>query len=255
MRRLGAMLPLKWCFEERNLRQPIVLKLIVLILCWFLPVQVSAHTAEIEKVREATQVFESFFSIPEETIPASLLRQAEAIAIIPGTIKIGFMLAARHGRGIMIGKDEQGRWGLPFFVNILGGSMGWQMGLQATDVILVFKKRKGMTAIKNGKVTLGADLSVAAGPFGRQVTAATDLQFDSEVYSYSRNKGVFIGIALEGAVLQADRSGTESLYGVVAEDVPASGKKPPQAVLTFLEKFQQGLNSVPPPEQAQTGVK
>lgn len=199
-----------------------------------------AHEPETEKVQEAIEVLEALRAIPEQGIPPVLLREAQAIVVIPGTVKLGFMVAGRHGTGIMLGRDENGRWGLPFFVNFLSGSVGWQFGLQATDIVLVFKSKKGLYAVRDGKFTLGADASVAAGPVGRHLEAATDLQFKSEVYSYSRSKGVFLGVAVEGSALQADRSATENFYGQQAEHVnPATTKIPP-----VVGRFYQALDAL-----------
>lgn len=192
-----------------------------------------AQNAEIEKADDANEVLKAIALIPEQSIPPVLLRQAQAIAVIPSVVKLGFMLGGRHGKGIMMGRDKKGEWGIPFLVNFTGGSFGWQFGIQSTDVILVFKSRKGLQSIKNGKFTLGADGSIAAGPLGRHIEAATDIYFKSEIYSYSRNRGAFIGVAFEGAILQADKEATEALYGRPAESITKENTNMPQAIEEF----------------------
>lgn len=214
-----------------KLRLIFVLSLILVI--FFPPESIWAKTAEIEKVEDAAEVLEAIALIPEEGIPPVLLRQAYAIAVIPSVVKLGFTVAGRYGKGIMIGRDEKGEWGLPFFVNLIGGSVGWQIGIQSTDVILVFKTGKGLHAIKDGKFTLGADGAVAAGPVGRHLEAATDIQLKSEIYSYSRNRGLFAGVSFEGSLLQADKETTEKLYGRPAESITKENTIPPKAVKNF----------------------
>jgi lipid-binding SYLF domain-containing protein len=204
------------------------------------PINSHAFTPEVETVQEASEVLVALDNIPEEGIPPVLLRQAQAIAVFPGTVKAGFMLAGRFGQGIMLGRDDNGNWGLPFFVELVGGSMGWQFGLQSTDVILVFKTRKGLHAVRDGKITLGADAAVAAGPVGRHFEAATDLKLKTEIYSYSRSKGIFAGVALGGSIVQADRAATEALYGRSAELI----SKQTITIPACVSKFYQVLNSL-----------
>ncbi|MGV1099130.1 lipid-binding SYLF domain-containing protein [Thiovibrio sp. JS02] len=203
-----------------------------------LPVPGWSHEVEVEKVEAASAVLDALSVIPEQSIPPVLLREAQALVVIPAAVKIGFMVAGRHGTGIMVGRDENGEWGLPFLVNFLSGSLGWQFGLQSTDVVLVFKNRRGLYAVRDGKFTLGVDASVAAGPVGRHLEAATDLQLNAEIYSYSRSKGVFVGAALEGSVLQADRRATENLYGQAAETISGQSVRIPPSVARLRQRIQ-----------------
>lgn len=207
----------------------------LILVIFFIPDSIWAQTAEIEKVEDATEVLEAIALIPEEGIPPVLLRQAQAIAVIPSVVKLGFTMGGRYGKGIMMGRDEKGEWGLPFFVNLFGGSFGWQIGIQSTDVILVFKTRKGFHSIKTGKFTLGVDGSIAAGPVGRHLEAATDIQLKSEIYSYSRNRGLFAGVAFEGGILHADQKTTEALYGRQAEHITKENTVLPKAVKDFTD--------------------
>ncbi|HIJ78033.1 MAG: lipid-binding SYLF domain-containing protein [Desulfobulbaceae bacterium] len=207
---------------------------------FFSPASSLAYTTEEETVQEASGVLAAINRIPEEGIPPVLLRQAQAIAVFPGTVKAGFMLAGRFGQGIMLGRDDNGNWGLPFFVELVGGSMGWQFGLQSTDIILVFKTKKGLLAVRDGKITLGADVDIAAGPVGRHFEAATDLKLKAEVYSYSRSKGIFAGLALGGSMIRANREATEALYGKNAEAISRESIAMPACVAMFY----QVLNSL-----------
>lgn len=192
-----------------------------------------AGATEVKQVKEASEVLHTITTIPEKSIPPALLSRAQAIAVIPNVIKLGFILGGRHGKGVMVGRDESGKWGMPFLITFTGGSVGWQAGAQATDVILVFKNRRGLEAVRQGKLTLGADAAVAAGPVGRQFEAATDAQLKSEIYSYSRSRGLFAGVALEGAFLQADKEATESLYGRRAEAISRYDTVMPPEVKEF----------------------
>lgn len=165
------------------------------------------------KIDESIAVLEQIVNIPEQGIPPALLENAGGIAIIPGVIKAGFILGGRYGSGILVTKDREGEWSNPVFITLTGGSIGWQIGVQSIDIILVFKSNRGIDNIMKGKFTLGADASVAAGPVGRQASAATDIQLKSEIYSYSRSRGLFAGLSLEGAALQIDYDSDMDYYG------------------------------------------
>lgn len=167
---------------------------------------------EIAKTIEATAVLNEIMEIPEQKIPPVLLRNAYGIAIIPGMLKAGFLVGARYGEGILVMHKADGTWSNPLCVTLTGGSFGLQIGAQSTDVILVFKTQRSVEAITGGKFTLGADVSVAAGPVGRHAEAATDVVLSAEIYSYARSRGLFAGVALEGAALQIDYYGNSVLY-------------------------------------------
>jgi len=165
------------------------------------------------KIEDSITVLEEMMSIPEKGIPPALLNNADGIAIIPGVIKAGFILGGRYGTGVLLVRNKEGKWSDPSFMSLTGGSIGWQAGVESIDIILVFKSGRSIERIKRGKFTLGADASVAAGPVGRQASAATDVQLKSEIYSYSRSRGLFAGLALEGAALQIDDEENEVYYG------------------------------------------
>lgn len=164
------------------------------------------------KINDCIEVMDDIMAIPEKGIPPALLNKAEGIAIIPGVIKAGFIIGGRHGTGVIV-VHEDGKWSNPAFISLTGGSVGWQIGAESTDVILVFKTRKGVDSMLKSKFTLGADAAVAAGPVGRQASAGTDAQLKAEIYSYSRSRGLFAGISLEGAVLQTDDEENDAFYG------------------------------------------
>ncbi len=172
-----------------------------------------AATREEKRVGDAADVLEQLLRIPEKTVPPALLSRAYAVAVIPNVVKAAFGFGARRGKGIIVVRQDDNSWSNPAFVTLTGGSVGWQIGAQSTDIILVFKTRKGIDGIENGRLTLGADASVAAGPLGRQAGVATDIEFKAEVYTYSRSRGLFAGVALEGAGVTMDRKANAAFYG------------------------------------------
>ncbi|MEJ2138873.1 MAG: lipid-binding SYLF domain-containing protein [Gammaproteobacteria bacterium] len=165
------------------------------------------------RVDNAIDVYRDFTQIPEQAIPASILKNAHGIAILPSVIKVGFTIGGRFGRGVLLVRRDDGSWSNPAFVSLGGGSVGLQIGAQSTDIILVFRDRRSIDNIFNGKLTLGGDASAAAGPVGRQAYAATDERLGAEIYSYSRNRGLFAGVALDGAWLAMDTKSNDEYYG------------------------------------------
>jgi lipid-binding SYLF domain-containing protein len=192
-----------------DLRRNSVLALLALILA----MPVVAATREENRVADAADVLDQFLRIPEKTIPPSLLARAYAVAVVPDVIKAGFILGARRGKGILVVRQDNNSWSNPAFITLTAGSVGWQAGVESTDVILVFKTRKGVDNIENGKLTLGADASVSAGPVGRTAGVSTDLAFEAEVMSYSRSRGLFAGVSLEGSGVTMDRDANSRFYG------------------------------------------
>ncbi|MCF2447118.1 lipid-binding SYLF domain-containing protein [Dyadobacter sp. CY345] len=173
---------------------------------------VSAQDKEEEKLKASIAVL-SDFSEMKENIPAQLLSLSQGIIIVPKMINAGLMIGGKHGKGVAMIKNSAGQWSDPIFVTITGGSVGAQIGVQATDLVLVFKSSKTLTEIGKGSFTLGGDLSVAAGPVGRSSSAQTDYKLEAEVYSYSRSKGLFAGITLNGAALSVDGKANNDFYG------------------------------------------
>ena len=198
-----------------------------------------AATKEERRVMDATDVIDQILRIPEQSVPPALLSRAYAVAVIPSVIKVGFGVGARRGKGILVVRQEDNSWSNPAFVTLTGGSFGFQVGAQSTDIILVFKTRKSVDGITQGKLTLGADASIAAGPVGRQAGVATDMTFQSEVYSYSRSRGLFAGVALEGAGVSMDRRANAAYYGssrITPEQIFASsGNAAPASANNFVQ--------------------
>ena len=160
----------------------------------------------------ASEVLESIQSIPARSIPCALLADAQGIAIIPGVIKAGFIVGGRGGHGVVFSRNPDGTWGMPAFIGIGGASLGLQAGVQSTDVILVFKTRKSLERVVNGKgkLTLGADAAIAAGPIGRQAAAGTDGMLRAEIFSYSRSRGLFAGVSFDGAAIVYDHDANQA---------------------------------------------
>lgn len=172
---------------------------------------VQAQAREEAKLLAAAEVLDVLRAQPDSQIPERLLQRAYGVAVIPGVTKVAFVLGGRRGNGVLTVRDSRGRFTNPVFVNLTGGSVGWQIGAQESDIVLVFTTRRGIEGIADGKLTLGAGASVAAGPAGRQVEAAAGK--DAEVYAYSLTRGVFVGVALDGTALSIDARGNRAFYG------------------------------------------
>ena len=197
----------------------------------------TAALQQTSRVESSTQVVREIMQVPETRIPQSLLAGAQGIVVVPQALKAGLVVGGEYGRGVMSVRESDGTWSAPVFVTLAGGSLGYQIGAQATDFVIVFKNRKGIEGITKGKFTLGADASVAAGPVGRNAEAATDVKLDAEVYSYSRSRGLFAGIALKGATLQIDHDSDAQFYGrsdIRPDDILAGRNiEPPAAAVNF----------------------
>jgi lipid-binding SYLF domain-containing protein len=190
----------------------IVVVLISLLFVSPAEIQSQEKSKEIEKVENAVEVFKEMVDLPEEGIPEALLSKAEAIAVIPGFWKAAWVIGGRHGKGVILVRKGEGEWSYPAFISMTGGSVGFQIGVQRADIILVFKNKRSVSTIAKGKFTLGADAGVAAGPVGRKAEASTDIRFEAEIYSYSKSKGLFAGISIEGASLTIDTDANAKFY-------------------------------------------
>lgn len=166
-----------------------------------------------DRVAESTQVFEALIEAPDQGVPQALLDDCECIVVIPHVIKAALGFGGRHGNGIASCRNDQGVWSPPSFVKFSGGSIGFQIGIQASDLVLFMMTEKSAEALLSRKVTLGVDASVAAGPVGRTVEADTDITLRAEILAYSRAKGLFAGISLEGASLRPDHTAIRKFYG------------------------------------------
>jgi len=187
--------------------------LVLLLSASLLSASAVAGPQEDQRARNAVRVLGEIQEIPEQAIPDKLLDEGRAILVIPDTIKAGLVVGGRRGHGLMSVKGSDGSWSNPVFVKLTGGSIGFQAGVQSSDVILVFRNDRSLDNIVNGKFTLGADAGVAAGPVGRSAAAATDGQLKAEIWSWSRARGLFAGVALDGAVLSIDDAANLDAYG------------------------------------------
>lgn len=235
-------------------------RLVVLLLACALAQASVAGERQDARLLTSTQVLTELMQMPEQNIPAWLLERAYAVAVVPAVIKVGLGVGGRRGKGVLVVRKDNGGWSNPIFVNLTGGSFGFQVGVQSTDVVLVFTSRQSIEGIVGGKVTLGADASVAAGPVGRQSSAATDIGLNAQVYSYSRASGLFAGVALDGSAITIDHRSNEAFYGrpgVLASDIIREGASTSPAAQGFIAAIQSsasgtvaGAPSVAPPPDA-----
>jgi lipid-binding SYLF domain-containing protein len=196
----------------------------------------SAHArSEEETVRLSNEVLREFLDLRVKQIPASLLSEGHGVAIIPNVIKVGLVVGGQHGKGVIVAREPDGSWRAPMFISFTGGSIGWQVGAQATDIILVFKTQKSVENLMRGKFTLGADAAVAAGPVGRRTSAATDAELKAEIYSYSRSRGLFAGLSIDGSVLQVHDDLNAAYYGPVAPGAPP--QRVPESALALVQSI------------------
>lgn len=235
-----------------------VTKTCITLLAILLAMPAVAATREEKRVADAADVLDQLLRIPEKTIPPTLLARAYAVAVIPDVVRVGFGVGARRGKGIIVVRQGDESWSNPAFITLTGGSVGWQAGVQSTDVILVFKTRKGVSDIENGTLTLGADASIAAGPLGRHTEIATDLEFEAEVVSYSRSRGLFAGVALQGAGVTIDRKANAAFYGSASmspEKIFASSPNvAPDIANTFVQTLTAQTRRLPTQPGMQTGT-
>lgn len=213
----------------------------VLILLAFV-MSASAADREVQRAENATRVLNQIEEAPDRALPQDLLSHAYAVAVIPDVVKAGFVVGGRHGVGLIAVRTRDGRWSYPSFVSLTGGSVGFQAGVSSTDVILVFRTPRGVDSIVNGKFTLGADASAAAGPVGRTAQASTDAQLKAEIYSYSRSRGLFAGAALDGSVLRIDNDSNQATYGsgVTARRIFDGGvSNVPRAITEFRDRLEE----------------
>ena len=201
-----------------------------------------AGQEEDERARNAVRVLSEIQKIPEQGIPDKLLDEGRAVVVIPDTLKVGLVLGGRRGHGLMSVKSPDGSWSQPVFVKLTGGSIGFQAGVQSSDVVLVFRNDRNLENIVNGKFTLGADAGVAAGPVGRNASASTDGQLKAEIWSWSRARGLFAGVALDGAVLQIDDDANVAVYGSAATPraiFESRAGAPSDAVVGFRDQLEE----------------
>ena len=181
-------------------------------LALVLPALASDRSDDTGRIEKATQVFQEIMRAPDQGIPEELLEKTKCVAIIPGEEKAAFIFGGTYGKGLATCRTSHG-WSAPMFVAVGGGSFGFQIGGSFTDVVMLFMNDHALQSLMSDKFKIGADATVAAGPVGRHASAATDAKLNAEILSYSRSKGAFAGISLDGAVVQADHSGDKAMYG------------------------------------------
>jgi SH3 domain-containing YSC84-like protein 1 len=199
----------------------------------------------IERLDKSREVLEEFVGMPEG-IPRDLVDKAECVAVIPSSKKFAVGVGASFGKGVLLcrGNGGQGRWGAPLMIRMEGGSYGLQIGGEAVDLVLLIMNHKGIDKLLETKLTLGADASVAAGPVGRKAAAATDVKMGAEILAYSRSRGVFAGVSLEGASIRPDKDANERLYGshVNPRALLVEGRQPVPEQARALVEVLQGLS-------------
>jgi lipid-binding SYLF domain-containing protein len=210
-------------------------KLLVLLAILSLSLMVFADDKEdaTDRLDAATKVLNQIMSTPDKGIPNEVLDGAKCIAVVPHLVKGGFVFGAKHGRGVATCRTSSGSWSAPSFFVVTGGSWGAQIGVEGVDLVMMVMNEKGMQQLLNSKFQVGGDVSAAAGPVGRHASAGTDWKLNTEILTYSRAKGAFIGATIEGAGISQDEDAIRSLYGKELS---------PRAILT---------GSVPPPPAAQ----
>jgi lipid-binding SYLF domain-containing protein len=186
--------------------------------------QSAEETREDARLITATQVLDELRDTPDTRVPDWLMQRAYGVAVVPEVIKGAFIFGGRYGDGVMLVRDSADRFGNPIFIKLAGGSVGWQVGATATDVVLIFVTARSVQNFARGKFTLGVDAQVAAGPLGRSGEAAAGV--NAEVYSYSRSRGLFAGVALDGTVIAFDNKANQFFYNseTVTTDMIMSGK-------------------------------
>jgi len=201
-----------------------------------------------DRVMKSSEVLQDLAGTTDRKIPNQLLERAEAIAVIPHMMKGAFGIGGRYGKGVVSQRTENGKWGPPSFIQIGGGSFGAQLGVSATDLVLVFTDRKALSLLEGGKdLKLGVDAGVAAGPIGRAGEAGVNLNLGSAIYAYSRSKGLFAGVALDGAVLDIDDSMNRKVYGTSVDARQILNGQ--VAINSTVRPFVDTLDKVVPPKR------
>ena len=228
-------------------------KLVVLVCLGLLVLPLSAQKKEQDRLKEAGEVLTEILNSPDG-IPQELLDKAECVVVLPSVKKLAIGIGGSYGRGVMVcrtGEHFTGPWGAPAFYALEGGNIGFQLGGQATDFVLLVMNPRGARSLFSSKVKLGADAAAAAGPKGRAAQAATDVVMKAEILSYSRSKGLFAGVSLEGSTLRSDGGANDNLYGkkLNAEDIlekHAVGTPPAAAQLVSLLNKKSPKNTSDP---------
>lgn len=197
-----------------------------------------------QRLSDSVQVLKDVMQSPDAGIPTDLLKRSRGIVVFPSLIKAGLGIGGHYGKGVVLRRDATtGRWGPPAFIRLIGGSFGWQIGVQSTDLVLLIMNEVSLKSLFKDRFTIGADASVAAGPVGRDASAATDVDLSAGILSYSRAKGLFAGVSVKGSVIETDWEANEAYYGsdlsVIDIFFKGKGKLTPNAeeLIRFLNKY------------------
>ncbi|HVW98799.1 MAG TPA: lipid-binding SYLF domain-containing protein [Mucilaginibacter sp.] len=214
---------------RRFLSIPVILSVFLLLISATID-----GSKETERLHAASNVLLDFGKM-KESIPHNLLSECQGVVIIPKLINAGLIVGAKRGKGVAMVRLDDGKWSDPVFVTMTGGSIGAQIGVQSVDLVLVFRHKGVLAKVKNGDFTVGGDASAAAGPVGRSTSANTDYKLDAEIYSYSRSRGLFAGISINGSNLAIDKSSNANFYGndMSSKEIFATNKSNKEAVTTL----------------------
>jgi lipid-binding SYLF domain-containing protein len=211
----------------------------------------SATDRELKTVESATEAVRELAGIPLKGIPRWLLQDAAGVAILPQVRKAAFIVDRQTGRGVIVPHDPDGRWGNPLFVSLEGRGIGGEVGIEKTDLVLVFKTRNSLDLALRGQLALGGDVAVAAGPVGRDTEVAADRRLKADIYSYSRSRGLFVGVSLQGARLLVEEGANEAFYhvrgGHAADILSLRGVPVPAAVEALKDQLTKLCCPPPPP--------
>ena len=211
----------------------------IVIVSLALPVVADSNREEdIERIHSSGQVFQEIMNTPDKAIPQELLESAKCLAIIPGEKKAALFVGGRYGKGLALCRTPHG-WSAPLFLTVSGGSFGLQIGGSSTDIVMLIMNDHGLQSLLSDKFRIGADATATAGPVGRHVAAGTDIKLNAEILTYSRSKGAFAGVSLDGAVVEADKSGDHALYGsnVNRHEILDGKVKPPEVAEALVKEI------------------
>jgi len=215
--------------------------LATLILALTVPARAgSSRGDDISRIQDATDIFQDIVDTPDSSIPLDIIQSAQCIAIIPSELHFAFFFGGQYGKGLVTCRVGQG-WSAPAFVMIGGGSFGLQFGGSSTDLILVFRNRDGLKKLLSDKFKIGGEATAAAGPVGRHVGASTDLELHAEILTYSRSRGVFAGVSLNGSVFKPDQDADRTMYGegVTRQDILDGKVATPQVAENLLQEIKK----------------
>lgn len=204
----------------------------------------STRTDDVQRVETSAEVFQEILNTPDKSIPEDLLGSAKCLAIIPAEKKFAFIVGGNYGKGVVTCRTDKG-WSAPLFLSLGGGSLGFQIGGSSTDLVLVFRGREGLQKLLSDKFKIGGDVTAAAGPVGRHAAASTDIELHAQILTYSRSRGAFAGISLNGAVMQPDESGNAAMYGHEAnrEDILDGKVAVPNEATALVQAIDKGTRA------------